>query len=88
VLACALGQLGAIEASSQRVDAPRSSSLVWLAAGLRLGVEMRIEEAARLRLRGDLLVDLDPPDLHLNGSSAWNAPPLAASLGGDVVAHF
>ncbi|MGH7434421.1 MAG: hypothetical protein ACRENE_01970 [Polyangiaceae bacterium] len=88
LLACALAQVGVLQASSQGVEIEHGSTLLWLAAGLRLGVEVPIEKATRLRIHSDFLADLDPPVLRLSGWPAWTAPPLAATLGGDVVAHF
>ncbi len=88
VLACAIGQAGAMQVSSEGVAIARSTSLVWLAAGLRLGVEVPIERLTFLRIRSDLVGDLEPARLRLNDAVAWSAPAVAASFGADVVAHF
>jgi hypothetical protein len=88
VFACAVAEAGAMQASSDGVAVARSTSLAWLAAGLRLGVEVPIQGLTHLRIRSDLVGDLDPATLRLNDAVAWNAPRVAASLGADVVAHF
>jgi hypothetical protein len=88
VFACALGQVGTMRASSEDVTNMRSQSLLWLAAGGRFGVQLPIERHVFLRLRTDLVADLAPPRFRVNAATAWTAPWLAASLGGDVVAHF
>jgi hypothetical protein len=88
LFACGLGQAGLMQASSEGVTEPRSTSLGWLAAGGRFGVEVPLEPLTMLRVRSDLVVDLAPPTFELNGVTAWVAPRVAASFGADVVAHF
>jgi hypothetical protein len=88
VFACAVGQAGATQASSDGVALARSMSLAWLAAGLRLGVEVPIERLTLLRVHSDFVGNLEPARLELNDAVAWNAPRVAASLGADIVAHF
>ena len=67
---------------------PRSGSAPWWAAGGRLGVELPIGGGLRVRFHGDLLGTLAPVKLVLDGTRAWTAPPVAGSIGADVVFHF
>jgi hypothetical protein len=87
LLFCALGQVGALHAMGQ-ASGGRSTWTPWVAAGARFGVRVPIGERLAFRVRSDLLADLIPPALVLNGVQVWAAPRLAASLGVDVVAHF
>ena len=83
LLACVVGQAGAEQASSQGVAVSRSTSLAWAGAGVRLGVEVPLEGQTLFRLHTSFVYDLAPPQLVLNDATAWRAPAVAASLGGD-----
>jgi hypothetical protein len=88
VFACAIGEVGWIRASSEGIVDARQASLLWLAAGARFGVEIPIEGQVAFRLRSDVVVDVGPPRLEVNGTRAWSAPLFATALAGDVVVHF
>jgi hypothetical protein len=77
-----------MRASSEGVVTPRSTSLLWLAAGGRFGVQFPIERQTLFRVRTDLVADLAPPRIRVNDADAWTAPWVAGSLGADIVAHF
>jgi hypothetical protein len=77
-----------MEASGAGVADGRSASLLWLAAGGRLGVLVPIWGKLLVRFHGDLVADLEPATLQLDGAGAWTAPPVAGSLGADLVVRF
>jgi hypothetical protein len=86
--ACGLAEAGVMQASSSGVTFHRATSLAWLAAGGRVGAFVPLGQDVLLRMRGDLVADLDPAILNLNGVGAWSAPRVAASLGVDAVVRF
>jgi hypothetical protein len=88
VFACALGESGALLASGEGVTGAGASSGTWVAAGARVGGELRVLERVSLRLRVDGLFDLTQPQLVLDGHSQWSASLLAASAGIDAVVRF
>jgi hypothetical protein len=88
LFACALGQAGSLQSSSEGVVDAKTRSLLWLAAGARFGVGVDLPGEAALRLRSDIVADLIPYELQVNGQRAWRAPVVATSLGADVVLHF
>jgi hypothetical protein len=85
---CVLFQAGALRGSNESVVEPRSTALLWLAAGVRAGVQFPIQPQTLLRVRTDFVVDLDPPRLQFDGAGGWTAPRIASSLGCDFVTHF
>ncbi|HEX8790217.1 MAG TPA: hypothetical protein VF765_04645 [Polyangiaceae bacterium] len=87
-LACALGQVGSMQASGNGVSDARSTSVPWWAAGGRLGAMVRLSDATSLRFRTDVVANLDRATLVLNGTNAWQYPAVGASLGFDLVLHF
>jgi hypothetical protein len=87
-LACALGQVGSMQASGDGVSEARSTSIPWWAAGGRLGAMVRLSDAMSLRFRTDVVANLDRATLQLNGTEAWQYPLVGASLGFDLVLHF
>jgi hypothetical protein len=88
VFGCAVVQAGSAQTSSSGVADTRSQSLGWFATGGRLGVLFHMTADTLLRLRTDVVANLDPQTLRLNGGDAWPAPLVAASLGVDLVLHF
>ena len=86
--ACLEGQLGSLQTSGDSAPGTRSRSLVWGALGGRIGVLFPLTGRLSVRGRADLLVDLAPPILTLDGNTAWNAPGLAGSFGLDLVVRF
>jgi hypothetical protein len=84
VSACALAQAGLMRASGQV-----ERDVLWLSAGGRLGFSMPLGTRVALRLRFEVVGDIGPPQLQVNGiAPVWSAPPAAAALGADVVTHF
>jgi hypothetical protein len=89
LIACALAQVGSMQAWSDGVPDRRSQSILWLAAGGRFGTRIPLDaNRTELQVRGDLVANLVPPVLQLNGTPAWTAPPVAASFGVDVLVRF
>lgn len=88
VFACALAQGGSMQSWSSGVPNTQSASAPWWAVGGRVGALVPMVGATLLRVRTDVLADLDPATLTLNGAAAWRAPALAVSLGADVVVRF
>jgi hypothetical protein len=88
LFACALGQTGSMQASSEGVANRHRQSVLWVAAGGRFGVLMPLHDHTVLRVRSDIVANLNRSVLQLNGKDQWDPPPAAASLGADVVVHF
>jgi len=87
VFGCAVVQAGSAQTSGAAVPDARSQSLPWWATGGRLGVLFRVSQDTLLRVRTDVVANLDRMTLQLNGGDAWLAPPVAASLAVDMVLH-
>jgi hypothetical protein len=85
---CALGEAGAIQASSEGIADQRSQSVLWLAVGGRFGVLLPLQGDTLLRVRADVVGNLNPRTFQLNGRDQWTLPPAAGSFGADVVVHF
>jgi hypothetical protein len=87
LVACALAQGGAMRASGDETGGT-DTWVNWWAAGARFGVTTPLSERIAFRLRSDLVANLEPQRLDLNRIRAWTAPPMAESLGADLVGHF
>jgi hypothetical protein len=87
-LACALLQVGSSQSSGEGEGDTRSRSALWLALGARVGAAIGVRPNTELRIRADVLANLDPVTLELNGGTAWPAPRVGGSLGIDGVVHF
>ena len=76
---CALAQAGEIRASS-RTSSDHTNP--WLAFGGRFAVTVPFDALRSIRLRSDVLWDVNPPELVLTGVpwAIWNAPSVAASF--------
>jgi hypothetical protein len=88
VFGCALLEGGSMQAQSSGVPARAQAGIPWWAAGVRAGVLVRLREAAWLRLRADVVANLNRKILEVNNAEAWKAPPVAGSLGIDAVLRF
>ena len=90
VFGCAVVQAGSIQTSGSGIPDTRSESLPWLATGGRLGVLFHVSQDTLLRVRTDVVANLDRQTLRLDRSVlvAGLAPPAAASLGVDIVLLF
>jgi hypothetical protein len=84
LIGCALGQIGSLQAST----GSSTGSAPWLAAGARVGTAVPLGGGGALRLRADLLANLDRAEIWIDGAMAWKARPLCASYGLDVVVPF
>lgn len=88
-LACAVGQLGAFLGASAGIDDPQRMSTLYLAAGVRLGVEVPlVGSALALRLGLDVLASLTHTRLVLHGEEVWVSSPVTGTLGGGLVGWF
>jgi hypothetical protein len=88
VFGCALAQAGSLQSSGEGVANTTSASTAWLALGGRVGAMLLLREHLFLRFRGDLVGDLRPTTLMLDGARAWQTPDVAGSLGIDAVLRF
>ena len=79
VRVCALAQAGEITASSSAVS---NRTNPWLAFGGRFAVTVPFDALRSIRLRSDVLWDVNPPQVFLAGVSPaiWSAPGVAGSL--------
>jgi hypothetical protein len=87
-LACAVAQGGALRVSSGGVPDQRATWTASWQAGARAGVLIPVGESLSLRVRSDLLVNLDRVSLGLRGAPVWTAPLFGGSLGIDAVVRF
>jgi hypothetical protein len=87
-LGCALVQMGSMQSSGKGEPNTRSQSAPWFATGGRIGAVLAVVPDVDLRIRVDVLANLEPVTLELNGADVWPAPGVAASLGMDGVLHF
>lgn len=88
LLACAVAQGGSMQSSASGEPDTRSRQVGWWAAGGRVGVLQPLSSDLLLRLRADVVADLRPTTLELNGGGAWTAPGVAVSLGADALLRF
>jgi hypothetical protein len=88
MLLCALAEAGSMQASGEGFPGARSMSILWLAAGGRVGVDVPLGESPTLRVQSDVAGTFRPPSLQVHGTSVWSAPPVSASLGAELVVHF
>ena len=86
-LLCAVGTLGAVEATSDAA-ASREDSALYAAAGLRVGTEWRLSAPLALRTHADLLANLTRSILELDGASVWEMPVFSGSLGVALLGSF
>jgi hypothetical protein len=87
LLGCALVQLGSVQASAA-VSTPSAGSAPWVAAGARVGSTIGIGKGAELRLRADVLANLDRAQIGIDNAEVWKAPLICASYGLDVSVPF
>ncbi len=85
--ACAVGTLGAVEATS---DAPKreEDSGLYGGLGFRLGTEWPVAKFLVLRTHADLLATLTPVDIRLDKQSVWEMSPITGSLGVALLGSF
>jgi hypothetical protein len=90
--ACAVAMLGSIQASGLDIDPRFSKTAVFVATGVRLGVEWPSAARYALRLHVDGVANLHRVRLMLgqatSGDEVWPAPAFAGTLGIGVVARF
>jgi hypothetical protein len=78
-----------MRASGSGLPGTRDDSLAWVAAGGRVGGEVALTDTFGLRLRADVVADLDPATLSLGADTrAWVAPTFAGSLAAEMLVHF
>jgi hypothetical protein len=85
LIGCALGQIGSVQASTLTGS---TGSAPWLATGARIGTAVPLWGGGALRLRADLLANLDRTEIWVDGATVWKAPLFCASYGLDVVVPF
>jgi len=87
-LACAVAEGGGVRVSSSGVPDRRAQWTGAWEAGGRVGVLVPVARGAFLRVRSDLLYNLDPTELELRGMPVWTATRFTSALGIDVVLRF
>jgi hypothetical protein len=87
-LVCAIAQGGALRVSSSGVPDQRATWTASWQAGARAGVLVPVGESLSLRVRSDLLVNLDRARLALRNEQVWTASSVGGSLGIDAVVRF
>ena len=87
-LACAIAQGGALRVSSGGVPDQRATWTASWQAGARAGVLVPVGESLSLRVRSDLLANLDRARLALRNEQVWTASSVGGSLGIDAVVRF
>lgn len=87
---CGLAYVGALRAAGHDVPLPRRTTLLYAAAGARLGFEIPLYSVLSLRLSGDLLATLTRITLRESGGPAeyWTTPPLSGAFGAAAVGRF
>jgi hypothetical protein len=85
---CAVGETGTLQAQGSGVTLPASGSSLLAFAGLRAGAELPITPSVALRLRLEGLADLNRATLDLGTTMVWQAPLLAADLGGGLLVRI
>jgi hypothetical protein len=86
---CAVAQAGTLQSRGQDAgNTTRSAATVWGALGGRLGAVLPVTGPLFVRGHVDVLGDLSPTTLTLNGMQPWVAPPVASTLGIDAVVRF
>jgi len=85
---CALASIGAVQASGGSVRTPRTASGLWLAAGVRVAVEVPLMRLVAIGLHADALAPLVRTALRLDGEDVWTTPALAGLVGARLTLHF
>lgn len=86
LLACAVGQAGAFFGRSDGIPEPQRRTTLYLAAGVRLAVEVPlVGRALSLRLGADVLVSATRTRLLLDSEEVWISAPLTGTLGLSLV---
>ncbi|AKU99949.1 hypothetical protein AKJ09_06613 [Labilithrix luteola] len=80
---CVVGRLGAFRGEGTGVDVPSTASALYVSAGVRAGVEMRVSEPLALVLSLEAVAPLSKMALQLSGTEVWSSPSVAgrAALG-------
>jgi hypothetical protein len=86
--ACAVGQLGSLQAAGGGVQHPKSGSDFFAAVGPRVGLEIPLTARLSVRLRADALVNLYRASVDLNGTPAWTASAVSGTFGAGVAVRF
>ena len=88
---CAVVQAGEITGTSEGVPGASSQGEPYVAAGGRLGMELRLASLTPhlgLRLSGDMLGKVKGAAFVIRDQVAWRTPPLAGDLGLGVIAFW
>ncbi len=85
---CPMVSVGAIHGTGARAEIVKSESRLYLAAGLRLGIEAPIGEWFAFRVFGEMLGTFTRVELRINNERAWITPILNGSLGAATLWRF
>lgn len=91
IFGCGVVQVGKIWGTNESFASAPGSSALSLAAGARLGAELRLTPLTPhlgLRLMGDLLATPSRVAIQIGAQPAWTTPRLAGDLGLGVVAFW
>jgi hypothetical protein len=84
---CALGAIGSLRGKGEGVQTPTTASALYVAAGVRLLVEVPIDAGLFFRAGGDLETTLKGVRLVLDGHEAWTTPFFSGVLWAGVAFH-
>jgi hypothetical protein len=78
---CAIGSIGVLRGRSEGLAMPAQADSLWAAAGLRMGMEVPVGGAVKVRALGELQGVLTRTTLETDGVAVWTTSPLAAAFG-------
>ena len=85
---CSLGSLGWTRAEGQRVDSPRTESVLLATAGGRALLGVPLGPTFELTGNLDVAANLNRPSFQLDSAEVWRPGPLVAMLGIGASARF
>jgi hypothetical protein len=83
IAGCAIVELGGMRGVSNAAQ-PTSSVVFHAASGVRLGVEVRLDDHFALNFAGDVLFTLQPSTFLIDTRPAWSTPLVSGMLGAGV----
>jgi hypothetical protein len=87
-VACAVVLVGRFHGEGRGVDVPHEESAIYLASGLRLGVELPVGHLLYVPLSAEALGPLTPEKLYLRDVVVWRSPAVTVSALVGMGAHF
>lgn len=84
----AVASAGRLAATSSDVSTVRTTSALVGAAGVRVGFGVGLTERLELRARGELLANLTPHTLEIDGQAAFRYPIASANVAAGLAVRF